>query len=167
VPLRAVENLKMAAYYVRHYDKISKDVLPGMITLINVRVLHALKDHEESHEQPDEAPSFNKKDTVKIMDSIKLYLRSYLGKKKVPLAYIVGQDAGVVPSVDNPPGNYSAVEEEMVSRAPHTDAQGNVEATFAANNRKVWEILKGICLDTNAWTWIKSFNRSKNGRDAY
>jgi hypothetical protein len=167
VPLRAVENLKMAAYYVRHYERISRPMDPAMITLVAVRALRPLKEHEESHEQPDEVPTFEEKDMVKTIDSIDSYLRSYLGERKVPLAYVTRQDAVVTPSVDDPPANYTTVEEEMIARAPHLDNQGNIVATFAADNRKVWDILQGICRDLNGWTWIKSFSRSKNGRDAY
>lgn len=90
VPLRAVENLKMAAYYIRHHDRISRDILPGMIALVNIRALCALKDHEENQEQLTEAPTFNEKDMVKTMDAIDSYLRSYLGEKKVPLALKCG-----------------------------------------------------------------------------
>lgn len=84
------------------------------------------------------------------------------------LAYVTCQDTEVILSVDDPPANYVKVDDEMVSRAPHFDVQGNIEATFAADNRKgVWEILEGICHEMNVWTWIKSFNQTKNGREAY
>jgi hypothetical protein len=115
VPLRAVENLKMAAYYVGHHDRISRTVQPGMITLVRVRALQPLKDHEECHEQPDEPPILNEKDMVKTMDSIDSYLMSYLREMKVPLAYVTRQEAEVLPSVDDPPANYNTVEEQMIA----------------------------------------------------
>jgi hypothetical protein len=110
VPQRAVKNLKMAAYYSCHHP-------PG-ITLANVRTMRALKDHELAHEQPKELPTFKEKDMVRTMDAINSYLRSYLGKKKIPLAYVTREDKNVVPSVDDPAINYMTVEDEMIARAP-------------------------------------------------
>jgi hypothetical protein len=101
------------------------------------------------------------------MDAIDSYLRSYLGEKKIPLAYVTREDKNVVPSVDDPATNYITVEDEMIARAPHTDPTGAIDATYAANNGKVWGILTDICGETNAWTWMKPFNRSKDGRLAY
>ena len=124
MPLRAVENLKMAAYYVHHHARISQVIIPGMITLANVRALSPLKDHEESHEQPKDSPVLNKKDMVKSMDAIDSYLGSYLGEKKVPLAYVIRQEVEVTPSTDDPPANCATVKDQMVSRAPHLDADG-------------------------------------------
>jgi hypothetical protein len=73
----------------------------------------------------------------------------------------------VLRHADDPAASYTTVEDEMVSRAPHTDPQGAVDATYAADNRKVWEILANICRKTNAWTWIKPHSRGKDGRAAY
>jgi hypothetical protein len=167
IPLRAQENLKLAAYYVRHYQRISRPLLPTDITLVSVRGLRSLKEHEDNHEQPEETLVLNEKDMAKTMDSIDSLLRSYLGEKKVPLAYVIRDNEDPEPSADDPPANYATIEDEMISRSPHRDGNGVIEPTFAADNRKVWEILESICRETNAWTWIKSFNRTKNGRAAY
>jgi hypothetical protein len=157
----------MAAFYARHHDRISRQLLPAGITLANVRTMRPLKDHEKAHEQPEEAPTLNEKDMVRTFDAIDSYLRSYLGEKKVPLAYVTREVAEVTAETDDPATNYATVEDEMISRSPHVDPLGVVDATYAADNRKVWEILANICRETNAWTWIKPQSCSKDGRAAY
>jgi hypothetical protein len=106
IPLRAVENLKMAAYYARHHDRISRPLLPAGLTLANVRLLRPLKDHELAHQQPDEVPVIDEKDMVRTMDAIESYLRSYLGEKKVPLAYIIREDPAPLLYAADPSTNY-------------------------------------------------------------
>jgi hypothetical protein len=59
---------------VCHYDRISREILPGMITLNTVRGLRPLKEDEENHKQPEDAPALNEKDMVKMMDVIDSYL---------------------------------------------------------------------------------------------
>ena len=39
VSARAEENLKLAIYYIKHQDQVSRDVVIGSITLTNIRVL--------------------------------------------------------------------------------------------------------------------------------
>jgi hypothetical protein len=100
IPLHAQENLKLTAYYVRHYQRISRPLLPPDIMLARVRGLRSLKDHEDSHEQPDKMPILNKKDmATKKMDSIDSLLRSYLGEKKVPFEYVIRKIENPEPSV--------------------------------------------------------------------
>jgi hypothetical protein len=112
-------------------------------------------------------PKLNEKDMVKTFDAIDSYLRVTLGETKIPLAYVTREDIEVEASADDPAANYQTTDLEMIARAPHETAPGIPHPTLVVDNFKVWEILQEICLDNNAWTWIKSFARSRNGRGAY
>jgi hypothetical protein len=70
IPLHAMENLKMAVYYRRHYLRVSRPLLPADITLVRVRGLRLLKEHKDSHEQPDKLPTLKEKDMAKTMNAI-------------------------------------------------------------------------------------------------
>jgi hypothetical protein len=47
---------------------------------------------------------------VRTMDAFDSYLRSYLGEKKVPLAYVTRDNAEVQLDVDDPTANYMTVQ---------------------------------------------------------
>jgi hypothetical protein len=104
---------------------------------------------------------------VKTFDAIDSYLRQHHGETHVPLTYLVRTTVEVAPEDDDLAGNYITVEEEQIARSPHADALGIPAETYAADNKKVFEILQAICHDTNAWTWIKSFARRRDSRGAY
>ncbi len=53
------------------------------------------------------------------METIDEYMRSYLGERKVPLAYVVRKNVAI-PDGDDPSTNYPTIQDEMIARAPHT-----------------------------------------------
>ena len=59
------------------------------------------------------------------MDAIQDFFTCFLGKTKAPLAYVIHDEAAVAAEADDPPANYNTVEEEMVTRMPHQDANGD------------------------------------------
>ena len=56
VPMRAVTNLKLACFFVRHQERTSRVLAPSTITLANVRNLRALRLKEMAHEDPTDVP---------------------------------------------------------------------------------------------------------------
>ena len=55
--------------------------------------------------------------------------------------------------------NYKTIEEEMISRAPHTHG-GILQPTFASDNKTVADILTSIVNETNAQTRVKGITRA-------
>jgi hypothetical protein len=168
VPAVAETYLKLTAYFLCHRGRISHPVMAAEITIPTVRRMWAIRDHKEAHKTPTEAPKFNEKYVVKAFNALDAYLCESLGETKIPLAYVTRDSPDVQPSNANPPGNYETTELELMARAPHVDAAGNPDPTFAANNMKVWTNIQDLSRDNNAsWTWVKSFARARNGRAAY
>lgn len=167
VPMRAQTNLQLAAFFLRHQDRISRPVTAAGITTATVRAMRPLKEHESAKREAADVPKLNEKDMVKTFDAIDSYLRITLGETKIPLGYVTREEAGVEASADDPATNYQTIDMEMIARAPHETDDNTPHPTFTVDNFKVWEILHEICLDNNAWTWIKSFSRNRNGRAAY
>jgi len=121
-----------------------------------------LKKAEDTHTKPD-APLVLEQikriyEHIKNLDAH--FLRT-LGMAKTPLGYIVWEDATVVLTIQNPPGSYPTIQEEMVTRMPHT------HITFCEDNVKVWEIIHDSLHETDACHWIKRSQRQHNGRSAY
>jgi hypothetical protein len=85
VPFPAELNLQLAAFYLRHQDKLSRPFTALNVTLVTVRTMRAVRDHEDAHTQPTKLPKIDAKDMVKTFDAIDAYLRNYLGETKIPL----------------------------------------------------------------------------------
>ncbi|KAI2504041.1 hypothetical protein MHU86_10403 [Fragilaria crotonensis] len=168
VNARAETNLKLLAFYLRHKLRTSRTVAPAAVTLESIRSIRELRDFEATYKPSDDVPTINAKDWPKTMESILEYLRSYLGDKKIPLAYVVRKDENV-PEMD-PDGGYATVQDEMIARAPHFTMAGAVrtlDPTFLVNREKVWEIIARITREHSCWTYVKPAQRTRDGRMAY
>lgn len=168
VNARAENNLKLLAFYLRHQARTSRNTTPALITLERIRSIRELRDYESTWKASDEVPTINPKDWPKTMEAVHEYLRSYLGDKKIPLAYVVRKDADV-PATD-PEGGYATVQDEMIARAPHFTVVAGVripDPTYLVNREKVWEIIARITREQTCWTYVKPAQRTRDGRMAY
>ena len=75
--LRAENHLKLLAFYLRHQDRISRQVEVANITLDTIRAIRELREFESSYSTPKDttAPVINAKDWPKTMEAIQEYLR--------------------------------------------------------------------------------------------
>lgn len=99
------------------------------------------------------------------MESILEYLHSYLGDKKIPLAYVIRKDSTV--PTEEPDGGYGTVQGKMIARAPHFTAAGIPDPTYLVNREKVRDIIARITRDHTCWTYVKPAQRTRDGRMAY
>ena len=164
VSVRAENNMKLAAYYIRHRrHRISRSVEPPDVTLENCRTMINLRDYEVNNPSPETPPTADLKDWVKTMDTLNEYLTVCRGDRNIPLAYVVRTEVEAPDEATDPSTNYTTSAAEMIARAPH----GADNETYEINNGKVLEILSGMFRDTTAWTYIKPFVATKDGRGAY
>ena len=168
VNARAETNMKLLAFYRCHKVRTSRTVTPAAVTLESIRSIRELRDFESTYKASDDVPTINAKDWPKTMESILEYLRSYLGDKKIPLAYVVRKDEAV-PEID-PEAGYATIQDEMIARAPHFAMVGAVRSpdpTFLVNREKVWDIIARITREHTCWTYVKPAQRTRDGRMAY
>ena len=165
VSIKAEENLKLAAYYLRHQKRVSRDVTIALITPLLVRKFKDLKKAEEEHKDPSEKPTISDKNWSKTLEEIEEYLRNHLGHTKVPLSYIVRRDVEV--AVDDPPNNYSTVQDEMTGRAPHVDGAGVATDHYKLDNATVWGLLAELTRNHKCWVYMKPHLRARDGRAAF
>jgi hypothetical protein len=168
VPQRAETNLQLAAYTVRHHTRISRNVnIPGM-NPASVRHLRELKIKENSCEgDPPTLPKIDPKNWPKTIDAIQDHFSTLLGETKAPLAYVIRDKATVPEEADDPQENYATPEEEMIRHMPHMDAAGDELPTYQHDMTKVWQTLSERTRDEKCWTYVKPFQRARDGRGAF
>jgi hypothetical protein len=137
VSIKAEENLKLAAYLVRHKRRIRRPATVAAITIEAVRKFKEMKAAEESHKDPTEKPIINDKNWQRTLDDVEEYLHNHLGQTHIPLSYVVRKNEQVPPHLVDPPNNYTSIQDEMISRAPQLDDDGERTLLFTTNNKRV------------------------------
>jgi hypothetical protein len=78
------------------------------------------------------------------------------------------RDVAAVPAeADDPAANYDTPENEMIARMPHQDPAGADLPTYIHDRSKVWQTMSEVCRDDKCWTYVKPFQRSRDGRGAF
>ncbi|KAI2502051.1 Reverse transcriptase (RNA-dependent DNA polymerase) [Fragilaria crotonensis] len=150
--------------------RVSRTVTAADITLETIRSVRDLREFESTYKAPTETPTINAKDWPKTMESIEEYLRSYLGERKIPLAYVIRKN-DAVPEDDVGGAVYPTIQDEMIARAPHyTLNAANMrisDPTYLVNREKVWDIISKITREHSCWTYVKPAQRTRDGRMAF
>mmetsp|Transcript_22857 Transcript_22857/g.32224 ORF Transcript_22857/g.32224 Transcript_22857/m.32224 type:complete len:131 (+) Transcript_22857:247-639(+) len=103
----------------------------------------------EEHDKPENLPSVSKTfGVMKAIDAIPVYLREWLGTKKIPLSYIICDN--VTPSAlltlatDRiTPSRYTSMVDELIEYAPHTGPEYNEDDT------QVFQIIQDLVAGTS------------------
>ena len=170
VSTRAELNLKLTVFWLRFRKNTSRTTAPADILLNTVREFRHHYQSVNAHEDPDVPKDIiDPKDWPKTFDAIKEHLHNCLGVTGIPLEYVIREN--VTPKED-PADGYATKERELIARAPIDDPPvgGNPAqrtAAFKTDNQKVWELLAQMCRDKDCWTYIKTAQRSRDGRAAY
>jgi hypothetical protein len=107
VSLRAKNNLKLAAYWLRQQDKVARVVTPAQVLLDTMRAVRAKRDADAAYKNPITAdyPVINDKDWPKTNESIVRFLGTFLGETKILLAYVIRETVGL-PEGNDPLDQY-------------------------------------------------------------
>jgi hypothetical protein len=132
VSIRAVANLKLCVYYLKHMERVQRKPVPNAINLVLVRSYQDQQRHEVSFKKTTEEPEINNKDWSRTPEKIREYLASQYGVTGATLDYVVRAEIAVKPEEEDPPENYETMDQEMTARAPHTGRP------FLNDRRKVW-----------------------------
>jgi hypothetical protein len=161
VLIRAVANLKIFVYYLKHMERLQRQPVPNAINLVLVRSYRDQQCHAVDLKKTDEEPEINDKYWPRNLENIKEYIASQYGVTGATLDFVVRAETAVKPEAEDPPDNYETVDQEMTARAPHTGRP------FVNDRRKVWDIMSNICGKHSCFVYIKPDLRTRNGRDAY
>jgi hypothetical protein len=161
VSIRAVANLKLLVYYLKHVERVQRKPVPNAINLLLVCSYQDQQRHEVGFKKTYEEPEINEKDWPRTLEKIREYLASQYRVTGATLDYVVRAEITVKPEEEDPPENYETVDQEMTAREPHT------ERPFVYDRHKVWDIMSTICGKHSCFVYIKPALRTQNGRDAY
>jgi hypothetical protein len=78
----------------------------------------------------------------------------------VPLADIFHENVEIPPGTD-PSEGYIKVAEDMIARAPH------VNQAYSNDSMEVWSYMDNTTQAHDLWTYVKSAQRTKDGRRAF
>jgi hypothetical protein len=161
VSIRAVANLKLCVYYLKHMERVQRKPVPNAINLVLVRSYWDQQRHEVVFKKTAEEPEIKDKDWPRTLEKIREYLASQYGVTGATLDYVVRAEIVVKPEEEDPPENYETVDQEMTARSPHTGRP------FVNDRRKVCDIMSNICGKHSCFVYIKPALRTRDGRDAY
>jgi hypothetical protein len=156
ISIRAVANLKLCVYYLKHMERVSRKPVPNAINLVLVHSYRDQQRHEVGFKKTAEEPGINDKDWPRTLEKIREYLASQYGVTGATLDYVVRAEIAVKPEAEDPPENYETVDQEMTAREPHTGHP------FVNDRRKVWEIMSNICGKKSCFVYIKLALRTRN-----
>jgi hypothetical protein len=156
ISIRAVANIKLCVYYLKHMERVPRKPIPNAINLVLVRSYRDQQCHEVGFKKTDEEPEINDKDWSWTLEKIMEYLASQYGFTGATLDCVVRAEIAVKPEAEDPPENYETVDQEMTARAPH------LGRPFVNDRRKVWDIKSNICGKHSCFVYIKPALKTRN-----
>jgi hypothetical protein len=161
VSIRAVANLKLYVYHLKHMERVQRLPVPNAINLVLVCSYRDQQRHEVGFKKTAEEPEINDKDWPRTLEKIREYIASQYGLTGATLDYVVRAEIAVNPEEEDPPESDETVDQEMTARAPHTGRP------VVNDRRKVCDIMSNICGKHSCFVYIKPALRTRSGRDAY
>jgi tRNA (Thr-GGU) A37 N-methylase len=131
VSIRAMDNLKLCVYYLKHIERVQRQPVVNAINLVLVCSYRDQQRHEVGLKKTAEEPEINDKYWPRTLEKIKEYLASQYGVTGATLDYVVRPNIAFKPEAEDPAKNYETVDQEMTARAPHTGR------SFMDDRRKV------------------------------
>ena len=162
------ERLKQLAFYYSYLDLVNRNFVAQNASVVELVRLWKYKKNlenimESKRDAEDKYPEkfSNAKSSREFIESIDNWIEEHYGVDNIPLAYVIRTDQDIPRVQDDPPLGNPTFDEELIRRASH---DGEV---WAANNSKVWQMIRHTTHGTDAWAFVKAFARGQNGRDAY
>ena len=158
--------LKQLAYYLRYLHAANR---PWSAAAATRNVLRTLWEYKLQIDEVIDAgnPDFPEKFTTskkarETIENMEAWIHSSYGLERLPLAYLVRTVIDVADPGDDPLGyGQPLFHEELIRRASHNGA------VYAANNEKLWLMVRHVTHGTEAWSFVKGNASTKNGRAAF
>jgi hypothetical protein len=97
VSIRAMANLKLCVYYLKHMERVQRKPVPNAINLLLVRSYRDQQRLEAGFKKTAEEPEINEKDWPRTLEKIREYLASQYGVTGATLDYVVRAEIAVKP----------------------------------------------------------------------
>ena len=158
-------HLLLASYYLHHLQCTQRTFVltTAMAGQLNqLKLIHQRETTIHTAQNDYTKPEKFKGSSMAYMfiDEIKAYLAKTHGECGVPMSYLVHDDEAL-PNGANPSNEYPSVEAKMIHHAPLTGP------VYEMDNTTLWQLLRELIYDTDAWPWIAAFKGTMNGHAAF
>ena len=191
----SVERLKLAVFWIKHMDRVQRDVgIPARplvkTELKEMLLLKTQKQLEDdwrlSNKEPDySTQTLDMASAAKTFDKTKTLLSRVRGVTGVPLSYVIRGKIKVEHETDEPEfgatdSKFTSIDEEMIARAPilsedadendpdeSLETKGPFHVAFLTDAKKVYVILHAQYSTAGAWQHVKKYSTTQNGRQVW
>jgi hypothetical protein len=162
VPCIAQKRLNIICYWVNRGSRLRETIEAASFNQAALDAYGRLMSFENNQ---DEEPATQVKPPTEYKTGSKwkpckegatAYFNSIKGFHNIPLAYVIRDQ-------ENPDPNavYQTEHHRLISITPLVDIE------FEEDNSRVFDFLKSWTLNGPAWTWMRAFNTTRNGRASW
>ena len=159
------KRLKQLAYYLKYIRLVQR---PFHVTHATVPELQRLWQYKTLMEDrlKEDRPTYSAKYTSsknarEVLEDMEQWISQSYGHSDIPLSYIIRPDSEIPNAVDDPfPIGSPTYDLELIRRAEHG---GEI---YNSNNELIWNMVRSVTHGTDAWAFVKSFSRARDGRGA-
>jgi hypothetical protein len=159
------KRLKQLAYFLK-YIRLAHRVFRS--THANVPELQRLWQYktrmdtrlkEDRPEYPDKYTT--SKAARDVMENMEQWINQSYGHSGIPLAYVIREQVNPPPVTEDAyPVGQPTFDDELIRRSLHGNDIYNI------NNELVWNMIRHVTHGTDAWAFVKSYARARDGRSA-
>jgi len=159
VPFLAQKRLNIFCYWAKKRNRMDEPIEPVLFNQAAIESYGSMMVLEDKDEEiVVKAPGEYKRDTKwkAFKEGAIAYFNGIKGNHNIPLAYVIRED-------ENPQVNmvFQSEHHRMIAITPL------VGAAFEDDNGKVFDLLKSWTINGPAWTWMRAYNATRNGRQAW
>jgi hypothetical protein len=159
VPFLAQKHLITFCFWAKHCNRLGEPITANLFTqqaLEAYTMMMSLTSKE--HDTGIKAPSELKKDMKwkTFKEGLIAYLNALKGKHNIPLAYVIREDEALQANQVFPTKHH-----RLIAVTPLLGIE------FDDDNGRVFDILKSLLVNGPAWTWMRAYNNTRNGRQAW
>jgi len=159
VPYLAQKRLNTFCFWAKRRNRLGEPInaalfTPQVLEQYTAMMTMTSKEHDTGIKTPGEFKKETKWKTFK--EGLLAYLNALKGKHNIPLAYIIKEN-------ENPQANqaYQTEHHRLIALTPLIGVE------YDEDNGRVFDILKSLLVNGPAWTWMRAYNNTRNGRQAW
>ena len=101
------------------------------------------------------------KKSRETLEDVESWIDRSHGLEGMPLQYVIREDPNVPNAANDKGYSQPSVRDELLRRLSHA------APAYSEDNHKVWNMLYHVTHGTEAWAFVKGYQRTNNGRAAY
>ncbi len=159
VPFLAQKRLITFCFWAKRRSRLGESIAANLFTPQALEAYTTMmtltsKEDDTGIKSPGEFKKDTKWKTFK--EGLIAYLNGLKGKHNIPLAYVIREDAA--PQVNQA---FQTEHHRLIAITPLAGVE------YDEDNGRVFDILKSLLINGPAWTWMRSYNNTRNGRQAW